>query len=116
MIRQISKNALYPIIVICVVTTPAFLTAAYLFRDDHLVSRLLLLAAFLPVLVGCIAYGAFAIWKPNELRSEVFLLSQQAMQLVAQKGANLEIAPVSLEAISNPAARQIEPAREEPHR
>lgn len=76
MARYISGNAFKPILMLCLIATPLFLTAAYLFKDDQIVGRLLLIAAFIPVLVACVAYACFAYFKPEKLQSETYQLRQ----------------------------------------
>jgi hypothetical protein len=101
--RYISRNALNPMLILCLITTPLFFGTAYLFKDDPAASHLLLVGGAVPTIVTIIAYIAFAIFKTDELKSETFQLRQQAMQLVAQKGKGFALSPISLEAISNPA-------------
>jgi hypothetical protein len=100
--RHISGNAFKPILILCLITIPSFLTAAYLFKDDRTVSHLLLIAAAIPMILACLAYVCFAYFKPEKLQSETFQLRQQALHLVEQKGKGFAVSPVSLEAISNP--------------
>lgn len=83
MARYISGNAFKPILILCLITIPAFLTAAYLFKDDRIISYLLLAAAALPLVLACVAYTCFALFKPEKLQSETYQLRQQAMHLVA---------------------------------
>ena len=113
--RHISGNAFKPILMLCLITIPCFLTAAYLFKDDRTVSHWLLLAAAVPMILACLAYVGFAVFKPEKLQSETYQLRQQAIHLVAQKGKGFVVSPVSLEAISNPAAGLIGTG-EEPER
>jgi hypothetical protein len=101
--RYITGNAFKPILLLCLIAIPSFLAAAYLFKDDRLVSCLLLIAATIPMVLACVVYVCFAYYKPEKLQSETYQLRQQAMQLVEQKGKGFAVSPVSLEAISNPA-------------
>jgi hypothetical protein len=101
--RHISKNALNPILFLCLIATPICFVMAYLFKGDALISRSLLAGGILPVLIGCGAYIGFAIFKPEKLQSETYQLRHEAMQLVAQKGKSFLVSEVSLEVISNPA-------------
>ena len=112
-VKHNSRNAFNPILLLCAVITPLFLTAAYLFGNDQLVARCLLIGAGIPVLTACAAYIYFALTQPERLQSESFQLRQQAIELVAQKGKGFLVSPVSLEAISNPAVGAID-AGEEP--
>jgi len=100
--RYITGNAFKPILLLCLIAIPSFLTAAYLFKDDAVVSHLLLVAAAIPMILACVVYACFAYYKPEKLQSETYQLRQQAMQLVEQKGKGFAVSPVSLEAISNP--------------
>jgi len=87
-----------------------FLAAAYMFRSDSAVCHSLVFLAATPVLVACLAFIGFAVFRPEKLQSEDYQLRQHAMEILEQKGRRISIPITSLEAIVNP-AKQIRETR-----
>jgi len=50
----------------------------------------------------CMGFAYFSLFRPEKLQSEDFQIRHAALELIKQKGAPLELAPSSLEAITNP--------------
>ena len=99
-------SALNPILWLSVLT-PICLSAAYAFRTIQPAMYILLALGSLPVVFGCIAFAYFAVTKPEKLQSEDFQIRHEAMQLIKQKGTPIEIDASTLDAITNPLAKEL---------
>ena len=104
------RSALNPGLWLCGIATPMFFIAAYYFRDDATVRNCLLLGASLPVVVVCIVFVGFAIFKPDKLQSEDYQIRHESLTLILQKGGKVPIDPASIQAIANPVQSLDEPS------
>jgi hypothetical protein len=68
---------------------------------------LALFSIFAPMIVACIAYCGFAIFKPEKLQSEDYQIRHESLQIIQEKGGVVPIGSTSLEAIANPSANPI---------
>jgi len=96
------RSALNPMLWLVGITLLICPVAAYVFREYPVLMYLFAVAAVLPVVVACLAFIGFAIWKPEMLRSEDYHLRHDALQIIQQKAGVLELDPTSLPAIANP--------------
>ena len=72
---------------LCAITTPAFLSGAWLFRTQTVLAVPLVGAAILPLLVTCGMAILFAVKKPDKLQSEDYQLRHETLQLMAERSA-----------------------------
>lgn len=93
------RSALNPILWLCGLTLLACVPAA-IFTDGHLQISLIILA-FIPVLVACVAYIYLMIKSPDKLRSEEYELRRIALGMIEEKGGSIPMSESSLEAIAN---------------
>jgi len=96
------KNALNPILWLCAIATPTCFFFAYLFYDTKDIKYLLIGTGILPVVIACVIFVVFALFKPNKLQSEDFQLRSMLIQLIQQKGGRIKHPPTPLELIANP--------------
>ena len=101
------RSALNPMLWLCAIISPIFLTFAYLFRGED-ICLWLIIAAFVPVGVTCLAFIGFALLKPEKLQSEDYQIRHESLQIIQQKSGQVTLPPVSIEAIANPATHRIE--------
>jgi len=50
----------------------------------------------------------FAIFRPDKLQSEDYQLRHESLQIIQQKSGRITIPDTSIEAIANPAAKQLD--------
>jgi hypothetical protein len=96
------KSALNPILWLCGISTSTCFVFAYLFHGTKAVLYLLISAGILPIVIACLTYVGFAIFKPDKLQSEEYQLRVKSLQLIQQKGGKIKLPPTSLELITNP--------------
>ena len=96
------KNALNAILWLCAISTPICFFFAYLFYDTKDIKYLLVCTGMLPIVVACIVFVIFAVFKPNKLQSEDYLIRKMLIQLIQQKGGKIKLPPTRLELIANP--------------
>jgi hypothetical protein len=92
-----------------IVSVPAFTLSyfAHSHQMESLGTSLFWLGCF-PVAVAAIGFLYFMVWAPEKLQSEDYQLRHESLELIKQKGSSIEIAPSSLDAITNPANPQVE--------
>lgn len=107
------RSALNPLLWLCAIVTIPCLGLAALLSEKLIIAVPLLIIAFLPVVSAIGAYIYFMITSPNKLQSEEYQIKQQALELVQSKGSPIEIMPLSLDSMTNPAPiRAIEGGRQ----
>jgi len=82
---------------------------SYLFKSDAVLSDALLVVGTLPILAAVGGYIYFSIVAPERLQSEDYQLKHEALEIIKQKGTDIEVLPSSIEAISDPAVRSSRP-------
>jgi hypothetical protein len=101
------KSALNPMLWMCaIVTLPCFILA-YFARGIEPLATLVGCIGALPVVATVVGFLYFMIKAPEKLQSEDYQLRHETIELIKQKGTNVEISPSSLEAITNPVIRSI---------
>lgn len=96
------KSALNPMLWLCgIISLPCFAFAWFVRGVEPLASVLTYVGAA-PVIVACLMGMFFAIFKPEKLQSEDYQLRHETLELIRQKGSNIEIEPSSLEIVANP--------------
>lgn len=96
------RSALNPMLWLCAITMPLCFFSAYLFRDTPALCATFVVLGALPLVVACLAFVGFAIFKPEKLQSEEYQIKHESLQLIQQKAGRLTMAPTSLTAIANP--------------
>jgi hypothetical protein len=102
------RSALNPILWLCAIATPMCFFAAYQFRSTETICVFLIVGALTPILVACLCFIGFAIFKPEKLQSEDYQIRHETLQIIQQKSGHLALDPTSLEAIANPAPKLLE--------
>jgi hypothetical protein len=96
------RSALNPILWLCAIAMPICFIAAYAFRGLPGISATLICLGGLPLVVACLAFVGFAIFKPDKLQSEEYQIKHESLQLIQQKAGRLTVSRTSLTAIANP--------------
>jgi hypothetical protein len=102
------KSALNPLLWLTGIATPLCFGGAYIFRAFSPVFEILALTGVLPIVVTCLGFFYFALFKPEKLQSEDFQIRHESLQLIQQKSGEIAILASSLEQIVNPAAPALE--------
>lgn len=102
------RSALNPILWLCGIATPICFVGAYIFRDYSHIFQLLIYSGPAPIVVACVGFVYFAIFRPEKLQSEDYQLRHESLQIIQQKTGQTTLYPSSLEAIANPESKQIE--------
>jgi hypothetical protein len=97
------RSALNPLLWLTGIASPICFVAAYFFRADLFVFRLLIGIGVAPILTACVGFVYFALRKPEKLQSEDYQLRHETLQIIQQKSGQLIVDPASLSAIANPA-------------
>jgi hypothetical protein len=105
--RLCVRSALNPMLWLCAIVTPVCLIFAYLFKDVSEVRNWLLIVGLLPVVVTCLGFCGFAIFRPEKLQSEEYQLRHETLLIVQEKTGRITILPTPLDAIANPQAKQL---------
>jgi hypothetical protein len=100
--RRIVKSAMTPLLWVCTIGTPSCLAAAFAFKDNPVISYLLVGVGILPILAALAAYGYFALREPDRLHSEDYRLRHQALQIAERKGGKIALSEIGLHDILNP--------------
>lgn len=100
--RLLVRSALNPMLWLCAIVMPVCFIGAYAFREMYILSAALIGLGALPLVVACLAFVGFAIFKPEKLQSEEYQIRHESLQLIQQKAGRLTMAPTSLAAIANP--------------
>lgn len=61
------RSALNPLLWLCAIVTPMCLFAAYKFIDNAIICSTLVVVAVAPIVVACLRFAGFAIFKPEKL-------------------------------------------------
>ena len=96
------RSALNPILWLCAIAAPVCFAGAYVFRSMPAVCVALVCIGCLPIVVACVAFIGFAVFKPEKLQSEEYQIKHESLQLIQQKAGRLAMAPTSLAAIAKP--------------
>lgn len=107
------RSALNPALWLCAIATPTCLSFAYVFRDIPDVRGWLLAGGLFPIMVACLCFVGFAIFRPDKLQSEEYQIRHESLQLIQQKSGRITISTASIEAIANPMTKQLEHRGEE---
>ena len=102
------KSALNPMLWLCALITPICFVAAWKFLDYQTICTTLIIVGVIPVVVTCLGFAGFAIFKPDKLQSEDYQIRHEALQIIQQKTGQMVVDPTSLHAITNPVQKQIE--------
>lgn len=102
------RSALNPALWLCAIATPTCLLFAYVFRDVPEVRVWLLAVGLLPVIIACVGFLGFAIYRPEKLQSEEYQIRHESLQLIQQKSGRIVLSTTSIEAIANPQAKLLE--------
>lgn len=100
--RLIVRSALNPMLWLCAIGPIPLLVAAYVFRDAPMLRDLLVFVSVVPMVVACLGFAGFAIWRPELLQSEDYQLRRHALTLIREKAGVINLDPASLEGIANP--------------
>ena len=93
------SSALNPILWLVGITMPfGFLG---LFAFTGIAQAVCIVVLLVPLLTGCFSYVYFAIQDPGKLRSEQFELKQAALSLIKEKGSDIAVDTMSIEAVAN---------------
>lgn len=87
---------------LCAIAMPICFLSAYAFRNILGLSIAFVCIGGFPLLVACLAFVGFAIFKPEKLQSEEYQIKHESLQLIQQKAGRLTVAPTSLTALANP--------------
>jgi len=107
------RSALNPMLWLCGIAIPLCLGGAYLFKEFDFIRNLFAIMGVIPIIIACAGFIYFAYFKPEKLQSEDYQLRHESLQMIQQKGGRIILDPASIEAIANPAGRQLPPERQE---
>jgi len=96
------RSALNPMLWLTGIATPLCFVSAYALKDSSPVFQVLVFVGLLPMLITCLGFCYFALFKPEKLQSEDYQIRHESLQLIQQKGGHIDIPSVSLEQIVNP--------------
>lgn len=102
------RSALNPLLWLTGIATPLCFMGAFAFKDSSPVFEVLIISGLLPIVITCIGFGYFALFKPEKLQSEDYQIRHESLQLIQQKSGQIEIPVTSLEQIVNPSAPALE--------
>jgi hypothetical protein len=99
------RSAVNPCLWLCgIISVPAIGSACVLTGPPQVAA--LGIAAF-PLLIFSIGFIYFMLRDPDKLQSESYQIQKRALELISQKGRSIRISPTSIEAITNPAYKEI---------
>ncbi|AGH81802.1 hypothetical protein PCNPT3_09320 [Psychromonas sp. CNPT3] len=101
------KSALNPLLWLTGIASPIFFGTAFVFKDTELVN-VLIYAGMVPMVVTCLGFCFFALFKPEKLQSEDYQLKHESLNLMQEKCGGIQISTISLEQIVNPIIMQKE--------
>jgi hypothetical protein len=96
------KSALNPMLWLCGIISLPCLFGAYAAHGNEPIATILAICGATPIGVTCLLAGYFAAFRPDKLQSEDYQIRHEALELIKEKGSQLEIAQSSLEVIANP--------------
>ena len=96
------RSALNPMLWLCAIISIPCLFGAWSAHGVEPIATILAYVGVAPVGVTCIMAIYFAMFRPDKLQSEDYQIRHETIELIRQKGSSIEIAPSSLEAVSNP--------------
>jgi hypothetical protein len=105
------RSALNPMLWLCAIVSLPLFAGAWLAKGIEPLATILTYVAAAPVVVTCCLAVYFALFRPEKLQSEEYQIRHEAIELIKQKGVQIEVAPSSLEAITNPLRQLPPPAR-----
>ena len=88
-------NAFHPFTIYFLIAVIAIISL-YKITDDRELKKLLIYALLSLMVFGCIVYTFFAIFKPDRLQTETFLLADKKLNMLRQKGSDIIIDQVDL--------------------
>jgi hypothetical protein len=101
------KSALNPMLWLCaIVSLPCFSLSYFAHGIEPLATWLIYMGA-LPIFATIIGFLFFMIKSPEKLQSEDYQIRHETLELIRQKGTDLQIAPSSLHVIANPVRSSI---------
>jgi len=86
---------------------PIGLIFAFVFKDSPDVRNLLIYISIAPIVITCLGFIGFAIFRPERLQSEEYQLRHESLQIIQQKSGRISISPASIEAIANPSSKRL---------
>ena len=96
------RSALNPVLWLCGISSPVCLAFAYCFRSDIALRNLLVYIGIAPIVLACIAFIGFALFKVEKLQSEEYQLRHESLQIIKQQNQERGIPIDNLVAIANP--------------
>jgi hypothetical protein len=96
------KSALNPMLWLSAIISPICLTLAYFAHGIEPLATWLLFIGAAPIVATIFGFFYFMIFDAGRLQSEEYQIRHETLELIRQKGTNVEVAPSSLEAITNP--------------
>jgi len=96
------KSALNPMLWLTAIATPLCFSGAYFLKDSSPVFEILVCAGLTPILITCIGFMYFALFKAEKLQSEDYQIRHESLQIIQQKTGTIEVPIASLENIVNP--------------
>jgi len=96
------RSALNPLLWLTAITTPLCFTMAFAFKNSSPIFEVLIFSGLFPMVITCIGFCYFALFKPEKLQSEDYQIRHESLQLIQQKSGQIEIPVTSLEQIVNP--------------
>ncbi|MBA6263904.1 hypothetical protein [Colwellia sp. Bg11-12] len=96
------KSALNPMLWLTGIATPLCFACAYFLRDSSPIFEILVFSGLTPILVTCIGFSYFAVFKAEKLQSEDYQIRHESLQIIQQKTGTIEIPLASLDNIVNP--------------
>ena len=105
------RNIMNPTLWLCGISTPVFLLAAHIFREDHPLRNLLVGVSIVPLALAVLIYLYWTRREPDRLQSEEYQLQRQEMQLLQQKTGVAVIDPSTVPVIANPRKPTLPPVR-----
>jgi len=100
------KSALNPMLWLTAIVTPLCFGSAYVLKESS-IFEVLIGAGLFPILITCIGFIYFAIFKAEKLQSEDYQIRHESLQIIQQKSGTSELPIASLENIVNPQAKSI---------
>ena len=101
------RSALNPALWLCGIVLPICLIFAFVFKDIPTIRTILIWIGVSPVIISCLSFILFAIFRPEKLQSEDYQLRHESLQIIQQKSGRITIPDTSIEAIANPEVKQL---------
>lgn len=95
------RSALNPILWLCAISSPLFLSFSYLFREYNFILYLLIISAIVPIFIACIVFVYFSMRNPNKLQSEDFQIRHESLQIIQNRVGKKDLSIETIQAIAN---------------